>query len=108
MRDKRFRIRQKERYRNKTKKFVRESFITRDEFSDRPGKILQKYDSYEECVEDFARHHEKNRKKCSCQMCRNQRRSKLSTSLKEKLTLQELRAMDEEEAELEEIEILGG
>lgn len=75
--------------------------IPREEFSDRAGRILQEYNSYEECVEDFARHHEKNRKKCSCHMCRNQRRSNLATSMKEKLTIQELRAIDEEEEEAE-------
>ena len=76
MRDKRFRLKQKAKYRNKARKIVK-GFISREEFKNSKNntwqKVAEDYGSYNELVDDWAKDYEKNRKKCSCYMCRNER-----------------------------------
>jgi hypothetical protein len=83
MRNKRFRLKQKAKYRERAKRIVKDSFISRSDYKNNKNS---QYDSYDEMVMDIARHHEKNRKRCSCDMCVNARKNGWES---DKLTIQE-------------------
>jgi viroplasmin and RNaseH domain-containing protein len=105
MRNKVFRLKQKAKYRRKARELVKKHFITREEFKNSINNsyttFAKHYSSYQELVDDWAKDHEKNRKKCSCHLCRNNRHNKL-LDVKDRMTIQERKALDEARFELEE------
>ena len=77
-----YRLKQKERIRNKARKVIKHQFVGIDQMT-------------QEEFEEMIRRWEDNITQCSCPMCCNPRR--YGNSKKAKLTIQERKALEEEE-----------
>lgn len=104
MRDKKFRLKQKAKYRQKAREIAK-GFVSRESFKEDQFKFgnYSEYGSYAEMIEDQARILEKNRKKCNCYMCRNNRHNEC-LDVEDRLTIQERKDLERVQFALDEIQ----